>query len=438
MNNQTLHGIMVASPRSGVGKTTLTLALIRALKNTGINVVSAKSGPDFIDPQFHEAASGNTCINLDAWAMSPQMIDGLVANLTSTANFLIVEGAMGLFDSAQDGNGSAADLATRLNIPIVLVVDCSMQGQSVGAIVHGFNTYRQGIEIAGVILNRVASDRHDKILRSALKSQSVKVLGTVFRNESLTIPERHLGLVQALEHDALNSYLENAAELVQKCIDLDGFQSLARQITVSGSRIDLPPLGQNIAIARDHAFSFSYPHILEGWKQDGVNLMFFSPLEDEPPPNQCDAIYLPGGYPELYGPKLASALKFKDGMKKAAENNVLIYGECGGYMSLGQAIIDKKGSTFPMLGLLPHSTSFADQKLHLGYRIVSAVTNFPWQKPLAAHEFHYATLLERGKSEYFFEVKDATGKILPNIGNRSGSVMGSFVHVICSASIQSE
>ncbi|MCX2724227.1 cobyrinate a,c-diamide synthase [Roseibium salinum] len=425
-------GVLIAAPSSGAGKTTLTLALLRAFRNQGRNVASAKSGPDYIDPKFHEAASGMPCINLDAWAMPEKTLKTLAAMQAEGRDLLVVEGAMGLFDGAANGRGSAADLAVALGLPVVLVVDCAKQAQSVAALVHGFQSFRPDVKLAGLILNRVGSARHEKMLRSALEPLGTRVLGALPRSADLTLPERHLGLVQAEEHVDLETFLETASSLCAHHVDLAGLSGAAGGLApADGEHPALPdPLGQKIAIARDVAFAFAYPHLLDFWHRQGAELSFFSPLADEAPAPDADAVFLPGGYPELHAGRLAGAGRFKAAMATAAEDGKLIYGECGGYMTLGTGLIDGDGTRHEMLALLPLETSFQTRKRHLGYRQVQVLGGLPWQGRLAAHEFHYASIVSEGSAERLFSAEDAEGNTVPDMGLRIGSVMGSFAHVI--------
>ncbi|WP_422374606.1 cobyrinate a,c-diamide synthase [Roseibium sp.] len=428
-------GFLIAAPSSGAGKTTLTLALLRALKHVGLTVASGKSGPDYIDPRFHEAASGTACINLDAWAMTPETLRSLARDRAQGQDLLLVEGAMGLFDGAANGKGSAADLASTLGLPVVLVVDCAKQAQSVAALVHGFRIFRDDVSVAGVLLNRVGSARHEAMLRQALAPQDIEVLGALPRSKDLVLPERHLGLVQAGEHPDLERFLDGAARLCRDHVDLGRLQKIAASLGPQGTgKKHLPaPLGQKVAVARDTAFAFSYPHLLETWRQDGAEISFFSPLADEAPAADADAIYLPGGYPELQAGRLARAERFKAGLKGAAEAGTLIYGECGGYMTLGTGLIDADGHRHEMLGLLPLVTSFQARKRHLGYRKLRPLARLPWSCALSAHEFHYASIVSEGAAERLFAAEDAESNRLADMGLRAGSVMGSYAHVIARA-----
>ena len=427
-----MRGLVIAAPSSGSGKTLVTLGLLRAMREKGIRTVSAKSGPDYIDPRFHEAASGQRSVNLDAFAMTPARIAGLVAALDG--DLLIVEGAMGLFDGAPpDGRGSCADLASILRLPVVLTVDCGRMSHSVAPLVEGFARHRADVDIAAVILNNVGSARHETMLRKALCASGIPVAGSLVRDAGLVLPSRHLGLVQAGEHEALTGFIAHAARLVERSVDLDLFLDLARRPagfeagTGSGEGAGIPPPGQRTAIARDTAFSFTYPHMLDGWRQAGGELSFFSPLADEVPEPGCDAVFLPGGYPELHAGTLADAGRFHAAMRAF---DGFVYGECGGYMTLGRYLTDADGRTWPMLDLLPLETSFRERRRQLGYRRLRPLAGTPWPFALTGHEFHYATTVSAGPGEALFLAKDAEGADLGATGLRQGRIMGSFVHVI--------
>lgn len=417
-------GLILAAPASGAGKTTVTLGLLRALKRKGVPVRGAKSGPDYIDPRFHEAACQRPCLNLDAWAMRPERLIALAAG----DGPLLIEGAMGLFDGAAPiGEGSSADLARILGLPVVLIVDAARTAQSIAPLVAGFANHDPDIHIAAVILNNVGSPKHETMLRGALQRISMPVLGAIYRQSGLSHPSRHLGLVQATERPDLESFLDRAADAVEKAIDLDAFLRLATALPAATALPKRPPPAQNIAIANDAAFAFAYPHLLADWRRSGASLSFFSPLADQPAP-AADMIFLPGGYPELHAPQLAAASHFKQSLRGAAAKGTTIYGECGGYMVLGEALTDADGKSHPMLGLLPLEASFANRRLHLGYRQITAATG-PFTGPYMAHEFHYATTL-RADGPSLFGAKDAEGTALPDMGLIQGTICGSFAHII--------
>lgn len=422
-------GLIIAAPQSGSGKTLITLGLLAAYRAAGLSVASAKAGPDYIDPRFHEAATGHVSVNLDPWAMQSDRVRALAARAADGADFFIAEGVMGLFDGAAAGGGSTADLAHVLDLPVVLVVDAARKSQSVAALVHGFASFDPRIRVAGVILTRVGSDRHESMLRAALGSAGTRCFGAVRTDTDLALPSRHLGLVQAHEHDDLSAFIAHAGAIMAQSIDLDGLRSIAAPLPSGEPDRMLPPLGQRIAVAADDAFAFVYPHLLQDWREQGASIVPFSPLLNEAPDMKADAVFLPGGYPELHAPALAAAETFRAGMTTAAERSKLIYGECGGYMVLGKTLEDAAGETHPMLGLLPHATSFAERRRQLGYRRLSHDGVLPWPATLIGHEFHYATLVEN-RAEPLFRSHDAEGLDLGAIGGVNGRVMGSFAHVI--------
>jgi cobyrinic acid a,c-diamide synthase len=423
--------ILVAAPQSGSGKTLVTLGLLRALRNAGHRVASAKVGPDYIDPQFHAAASGKPCVNLDLWAMGGNLCRSLLAAQGNDVDLVVVEGVMGLFDGPQGAPGSSADLAQALGLPIILVVDCAHQAQSIAALVHGFRNFRPDLSIAGLFLNRIKSDRHASLLKESLEPSGIPIVGQLRQTDSLHMPSRHLGLVQAQEIQVLEKTLESAAAGVARETKLDIPLHIGAEVTNQGEIVPpaLPPLGQSIAIARDEAFSFAYPHLLTAWRAQGADLSFFSPLANEAPDARAEAIFLPGGYPELHAGRLSVNTTFLDGLRA---HKGLIYGECGGYMVLGEGLVDANGKRHAMAGLLPLETSFAARKLHLGYRQLETLGG-PFPKSLRGHEFHYATVLKEGDCKRLFDAKNAADDVLPAMGLRMDKVMGSFAHIISAA-----
>ncbi len=426
---------ILAAPSSNSGKTTLTLALLRYFRNNGLTVKSFKIGPDYIDPAFHMAASDHSCPNIDGWAMTEERQKAIFKRQCKNADLVIGEGVMGLFDGAQDGSGSTADVAERLGIPVILIVNAKGQSQSVAALVSGFTNFRKSITIPGVIFNNVGSDKHRQMLQSACDDIGVTVFGFVPADPGLALKERHLGLVQAAENSNLEAVLENAARIVGDTIDCNGLLQVGLDMQKGQSRDYrlLPAIGKHIAVARDQAFSFIYPHLLEDWLRTGIEISFFSPLEDEAPQPDADAIYLPGGYPELHVERLSNCSQFMNGLRIAAQQNVPIYGECGGYMVLGKSLTTADGTTWPMAGLLPVETSFATRKLHLGYRNISLNSDCvlgPAGARFKAHEFHYCSTLSNHSAHSLFKATNANGEELGTFGAIQGSVIGSFLHLI--------
>ena len=476
-----IPGIVLGAPASGSGKTTVTLALLRHLRERGVRVGSLKVGPDYIDPAFHAAASGRACLNVDPWAMREATFAAAVGAASEDADLVVVEGVMGLFDGATADEGSTADVAAGLGWPVVLVVDASAMAASAAAVVHGFASYRSDVAIAGVIYNRVGSDRHAELLAEATARTRLPVLGCLRRDPALALPDRHLGLVQASEHPELERFLTDAARAVGEEVDVDALLRLARggspetkaepagpgpddagresrprrpamparrgaagsdvplggtgaaTAGPSGSGASLPVLGQRIAVARDEAFAFAYPLVLDGWRRAGAEVLPFSPLADEAPSPSADAVYLPGGYPELHAGRIAAAGRFIEGLRAAAARGASVYGECGGYMVLGESLVDAHGEAHEMTGLLPVATTFAERRLTLGYRTAHALAGGPLGGAgtgYRGHEFHYARVLREDGDEALFRCADARGRDLGPAGRRSGRIMGSFVHLI--------
>jgi cobyrinic acid a,c-diamide synthase len=435
------RGLMIAAPRSGSGKTTLTLGLLRALRRSGRSVVGVKSGPDYIDPAFHAAASGAPSVNLDSWAMPRELVETLTGEAARARELLLCEASMGLFDGVPGETGrtgASADIAAALGLPVLLMIDVSGQAQSAAAVVKGCVSYDPRIEVLGVVLNRVGSARHRRLAGEAIEALGVEVVGSIPRLDALALPERHLGLVQAGEFEALDQRLDEIADAVAAHVDLSAIEALARQLKLMPSAIPpaaLAPPGQCIALARDAAFSFLYPHLLSGWRAAGAELRFFSPLADEPPPEDCDACWLPGGYPELHAGQLAGAARFRQGLRRFARARP-VHGECGGYMALGAALTDASGARHEMAGLLGVETSFAKRRMTLGYREATLDADSalgPAGARFRGHEFHYATIVSLGDDPPLAFVRDPYGSAPERSGSRRGGVTGSFFHAIARA-----
>ena len=426
-------GIILAAPASGSGKTVLCAGLLAHYRRGGRAVRAFKAGPDYIDPGYHRMASGRDCLNLDPWGMRPETLARRVAALCAGVDLLIGEGAMGLFDGARDGTGSTADLAARLGLPVVLVADARGQGASVAALAEGFVNHRADVAVAGVILNRVAGTAHERMLRDALDARSIAVLGAVPRADVLSLPSRHLGLVQACEREG--TWLASAAAAVTQSVDTDALAALACPLQAGPAAPGpaIPPLGQRIAVARDEAFGFCYEALMEDWRDAGAGILPFSPLADEAPDVDADAIYLPGGYPELHAGRIAGNRRFLDGLRDAAGRGAVLFGECGGYMVLGRGLADADGRRHAMAGLLPLETSFQERRLALGYRHARLAADGPLGKVGKAyrgHEFHYCRTVSEDTDRPLFAAADATGAPLGHAGMSVGTVSGSFIHLI--------
>ncbi len=463
-------GLLIGAARSSSGKTTLTLGLMRALTRRGLRVTPVKCGPDYIDPAFHAAATGRPGVNLDSWAMDSDLIARLAARAGAGADIVIAEGAMGLFDGAPGGAagvGASADIAAMLGWPVILVHDVSGQAQTAAAIVRGLAAHDARVKIAGVVLNRVASERHRRLAAEAIEALGLQVFGALPRDETVSLPERHLGLVQAGETPALDARLDALADFIEAHADVAAIVACATiaatgnvipdpsrkrsdressltpdapvaaldsrspALRASGMTNGLQPPAQRIAIARDDAFSFFYPHLAQSWRDSGAELFFFSPLADEAPPDDCDLCWLPGGYPELHAGRLAAACVFMEGLRRFADGR-WVHGECGGYMVLGRALTDAAGETHEMAGLLELETSFAKRKLHLGYRCARLAADHPLGAAgflLRGHEFHYATVLREAGTPFAL-AQDAYGDDARPAGLARDGVSGSFFHLM--------
>ncbi|MEO0379963.1 MAG: cobyrinate a,c-diamide synthase [Pseudomonadota bacterium] len=436
-------GLMISAPASGTGKTTLMLGLLAAFRAQDVAVQPFKSGPDYIDPAFHTAASGRPSYNVDSWSMDRTLIDGLVGNATG-ADLILAEGSMGLFDGVAIpgacGNGASADIAAHMGWPVVLVLDVSGAAQSVAATALGFKLMRPDVTLAGVVLNRVASPRHEALVRVGMETAGVRVLGSLPRQKEMALPERHLGLVQAGEQENLPEILDAAAAFVSEHIDLAALRELAATtLETAPPPARVTPPGQRIALAQDDAFAFVYPHLLAGWRAAGADILPFSPLADEAPDPSADVCWLPGGYPELHAGRLAAAETFRAGVQHFAQTK-LVHGECGGYMAMGAGLVDKEGVRHQMAGLLGLETSFAKRKFHLGYRQASLNAPIPGHEAeaqLRGHEFHYATILDEPDAP-LARITDSNDVAVAETGSvrvheAGGRATGTFFHLITQA-----
>lgn len=427
-------GLLISAPASGTGKTTVMLGLLRAFKGEGLTVQPFKSGPDYIDPAFHLAAAGRPSFNFDTWAMDQDLLGGIAAKSVG-ADICIAEGSMGLFDGVatrgQVGFGSSAETAQAMGWPVVLVIDVGGQAQSAAATALGFKMYNPDLPFAGVILNRVASPRHERLTRLGMERAGVAVLGALPRRGDLKLPERHLGLIQAVEHPDLEAAIAGYADFLRDNVDLNALRTAARAGTPMAEHPLPPPPAQRIALARDAAFSFTYPHLLAGWRAQGAEIMPFSPLANEAPDTSADLVWLPGGYPELHAGTIAAASKFKQGLRSHAETKA-IHGECGGYMALGAGLIDKDGTRHEMAGLLGLVTSYEKRKFNLGYRralLEKPMAGFQAGTALRGHEFHYSSIVEQ-PDPALAQVFDADGNAVAQTGSWRGHVTGTFFHLI--------
>ena len=428
-------GLIFAAPASGSGKTLVTAGLLRCLRGRGVPAAAAKAGPDFVDPTFHALASGAPCRNLDLWAMRAATLAATVAELEAAAEIVLCEGVMGLFDgTGADGEtGSTAELARVIGWPIVLVVDVRRQGASVAALLRGFAGHRPATAPAAVIFNRIAGERHKAVLETAVTRwlPDLVVLGALPDDPALALAARHLGLVPAAESGAAAAaVIDRAADAIGAALDIDRLAALARpsRLCRAGAVPGIAPLGRHIAVARDDAFCFAYPALFDGWRRAGATIAFFSPLAGEAPAPQADAVYLPGGYPELWAGRLAAGESCFAALGRAAAAGKPVYGECGGYMVLGEALIDASGSAIGWRGSYRSSPALRRAACR------SATATCPrrrWRaggrrRCFRGHEFHYATVVREGAAAPLWSAADAAGADLGASGLRRGPVFGSF------------
>lgn len=346
---------------------------------------------------------------------------------------------MGLFDgvatAGESGTGASADIAALTGWPVVVVLDVSGQAQTAAALAAGMAHFRADIRVAGVILNRVASPRHERLCRLGMQAAGLTVFGVLPRRGDLTLPERHLGLVQAVEHPALDAAVAQYADFLRGHVDLAALRAVAAGGILPVRAGRMAPPAQRIALAQDAAFSFIYPHLLDDWRAQGAEVLPFSPLADQPPPD-ADLCWLPGGYPELHAPTIAGAGRFISGLRDFARTRP-VHAECGGYMVLGQALIDKTGARHQMAGLLGLVTSYETRRMHLGYRRARLVAPMPGADTGAAlrgHEFHYSTILDQPDAP-LAQVTDADGNPVAETGSHRGHVTGTFFHLIARAAV---
>ncbi|MCW2278541.1 cobyrinate a,c-diamide synthase [Heliophilum fasciatum] len=456
-----MAALMIAGTHSGAGKTTLTMGLLAAFVERGETVQSFKTGPDYIDPTFHRRITGRACSNLDTWMMDEATVKRLYSRAMEGATMGIVEGVMGLFDGAAGqrpgGAGSSADLARRLGLPILLVIDARSAAQSVAAVVHGFTTLDPSLRFAGIVINRIGSERHGRMIREAIEHLSpIPVLGCLPRDAFSSLPERHLGLVSAEEATpALRAYWKTLAKQIALHIDLDRLRAIMRDeeqatgtaaVTTTGTGAASSALlsattksarPYRMAIARDRAFHFYYDDALRDLADMGIEWVPFQPAAGETFAADVDGIYLGGGYPELYLAELSNNQRFWDDLRHAHRRQLPIFAECGGYMSLCTSISDGQES-YAMGGLIPATCRMLDRRKALGYvhaEIAGDHLLGPAGTRLRGHEFHYSDvtfLAEREAPAFWLQKNGEQGEKVA-AGYRAPGLTASYLHVHLSA-----
>ncbi len=454
------HAFLVGGTHSGCGKTTIALGLLAALKARGLRVQPFKVGPDFIDPGLHTQIAGTQSRNLDGWMLSRKWNVDLFRRLLEESDVGLVEGVMGLFDGyeGRTESGSSSEMAKWLGVPAVLVIDARSMARSAAALIYGFTHFDPDLDFAGVIFNQIGGQAHLEYLKEAVGSAcpEVAVLGGIDREEWVSIPERHLGLVTADEIRLDAGWQKRLAELLEKRLDID---LLLEKTRLSGIRhpANLPareksggrlpphparisasdirrPNGPVIAVARDAAFCFYYPDNLELLEQAGARLHFFSPVSGETLPEECSGVYLGGGYPELFAVPISENAGFLRSLSDGAAQGMPIYAECGGLMTLGRFIDTIEGKRYQMAGILPLGTKMLPRRKALGYTEVVLRRRCLLGEPgrvIRGHEFHYSEIVEPDATgfEYAYDLRERKHEAARPEGYQAGSVLASYIHL---------
>ncbi|MDQ0494192.1 cobyrinate a,c-diamide synthase [Paenibacillus brasilensis] len=443
--------IVVAGTGSGAGKTTVTLGLMKAFADSGLRVQGFKCGPDYIDPTYHTAATGTPSRNLDSWMTSADTVRETFIRASEGADLSVIEGVMGLYDGKDplSNIGSTAEIAMLTDSPVLLVVDVRSMARSAAAIVLGFQRLEPKLCIAGVIVNRCGSQGHYSIVKKAIEQEcGIPVLGWLKRDDGLDIPERHLGLVPAVERGELEPLFQRAAELIRAGTDLEALRALAdsapplslpAQPLFAADR--LPSEGSQaatgerpiIAVAKDAAFNFYYPENLDLLRQSGAEIVYFSPLAGERIPQQAKGLYLGGGFPEEFAAAIAANTGFLEDIRHAVCRDMPIFAECGGYMVLARTLTDRAGSVHLMAGVIPSDVRMQEKRAALGYREATALQDcllLEAGETIRGHEFHYSVMAYDESTvpyPYAYQAKGMRG--LQSEGYAQGNLLAAYTHI---------
>lgn len=426
--------LIIAATHSGAGKTTITCGIIAALKKRGLKVQAYKVGPDYIDTGFHEIAAGRPAQNLDSWLVGTEKLAEIFYSTFGDADIAIIEGVMGLYDGGRGGISSTAEIAKLLDAPVILVIDAKSAGTSIAATALGFREYDKDVKLAGVILNRIGSASHEKIIVDALNQLGIKSFGAVKRDIEMVMPSRHLGLVQAAENNFAD-VVEKLGDKISAQINLDELLRISDKGSVISEKfLTLPPtpytLHPKIGIARDEAFTFYYAESLRELEKLGAEIIFFSPLHDENLP-KVDGLILGGGYPENFAAQLEDNKKIRHAIKRAADNGLPIFAECGGYMYLMQSLTNFDGKIFEMCGVIPMQAMMTDKLQMVGYVYTTIEKDCIIGKrgdKFHAHEFHFSKEVGDVTDKIFNCEKLRTGEKY-FAGYASENVVASYLHV---------
>lgn len=423
--------VMISSTGSNCGKSTVTLALISALKRYGLKIQSYKSGPDYIDPMFHSKATGRETYHTDAFFSDSNQIKSIVAQTFSDANIGIIEGAMGFYDGiGKTYEASAYTVSEWLKTPVILVINPNGMGCSVSALCKGFQNFRQPNQIQGVILNRIKSSMYSYYKEMIESETNLKVYGYLLENESMKLKSRHLGLVTANEIENLDESLDTLGQIAEKTLDIQGIIQLANSTPpMKYTQISIVKSSAfRLGVAKDRAFCFYYAENLKMLELCGAEIIPFSPIADENLPENLDGLYFGGGYPELYLQELSTNVNFIKSLKQYSTDGIPIFAECGGFMYLQEALFDREGKEYQMAGLLKGKSNLGNKLCRFGYiNLISNVDTFFGKKgiKLKAHEFHYSDSTENGNS---FTAQKPNGRQWTAI-QQNNNIIAGYPHI---------
>ncbi|CAM3937807.1 cobyrinate a,c-diamide synthase [Alicyclobacillus pomorum] len=433
--------IVIAGTNSGAGKTTVTLGLMAALRKRNLSVQGFKVGPDYIDPSYHTVLTGRPSRNLDTWMMEPGVVREVFHRGSEGADVSVIEGVMGMYDGKDPltNTGSTAEVSRLLRAPVLLVVNVASMARSAAAVVLGFQQLDPKVQVVGVIVNRVGSHGHYELVKAAIEQVCrVPVVGYLTKQETLQIPERHLGLIPALERGEMNNLFDTLADAVEATVDVERVLQLASQ--AAPWEVPEPTLfvGEQhqpvttIAVARDRAFNFYYPENLELLEWYGARLAEFRPLDGEPIPEDADGVYIGGGFPEEFAATLSRCTAMKDSLRHAVADGMPVFAECGGFMYLTESLTDKQGETHPMAGIVPASVAMQSRLAALGYREVTAIRDTLLLREgehARGHEFHYSTASYHNPEHwpYAYETEGLRGRKLE--GYAQANVLAGYTHL---------
>lgn len=438
MNTKNIPRLVIAATQSGSGKTTIVTGLLAALKSRGLTVQSFKIGPDYIDPGYHRLASGRAAHNLDTWLVPSARLPEIFADECSGADIAIVEGVMGLYDGGRGGVSSTAEIAHLIDAPVLLVIDCKSMGASAAAIARGFRDYDSSVNVAGVILNRLGSATHETMIREAMAGVNMPVYGALRRSDELKMPERHLGLLP-VEENSEQQVIAKMGAAVASALDIDGITRLAQSSVTACTASDTasaenqPTTGTKkcrIGIARDEAFSFYYPTSLAVLERMGAELVPFSPLHDSELP-EVDGIIIGGGFPEMFAAELAANVTMCESISRAADGNMPIYAECGGYMYLLERLVDFSGEPHAMVGVFSGEATMTQKLQMVGYveaELTEPSILGPVGTTMHGHEFHFSVDSEADTARPFIFTKLRNGARYA-AGQSHKRALGSYLHL---------